>query len=238
MRSHLPELLRNVAMLFPAFLMVFSFSGFCRALVAKIMGDDTPRECGFLTVNPLAHVDIVGMSIILVVIFLIGGLLGEHIPLAMLYTLLIFLGIRWVYTVPFESRNFKYERLGAILTLLAGPVGSFLLTLIFLYILKYFPYGYINLAIEKSIVLIFNMTVVLGAYFGVLSLVPIPPFDGGRLLKFILPKSRQNIVMFLEEYSLFIILAIFLIPGLSYYFFKTISELSLKIVTLLSGLVF
>ena len=55
MQQEFLSLLSDIAILFPVFILVFTFRGFFKALVAKLMGDDTPRQEGFLTLNPIAH---------------------------------------------------------------------------------------------------------------------------------------------------------------------------------------
>lgn len=231
-------LLRDVAILFPSFLLVFTFRGFSRAIVAKWQGDDTAYRSGFVTLNPVAHVDIVGLSIVLFVLFLLGGLLGGSFSRPMLYILLIFMGVRWTYTVPFEPRNFRSLKRGAVLTILASSFGCFLLTFIFLYVQKYLPFNYLHLGAAKSIASIGQTVILLSSYFGVLALLPIPPFDGGRLLQFVLPYSKQWIVSWLEEYSLFILLALFLLPVVSDLFFAMINTVTFFVIQLLSLFVF
>lgn len=223
--DHLMLLFRDVAILFPAFLIVFTFRGFARALVAKWMGDDTAYEQGFVTLNPLAHVDVFGLSIILLVIFLLGGLFGATLPRAMLLILLIFMGIRWTFPIPVEEKNFKSLKRGAILTILAGPLGGFVVAFIFLYLRKYIPYDLMPIYAVKSIIEICEMVIDLAVFFGVLDLLPIPPFDGGKLLRFFLPYSKRGFLDWLEEYSLYIMLALFFLPVVSDVFFITIGFL-------------
>ena len=230
--------IRDIAVLFPAFLLVFTFRGFSRAIVARWMGDNTAYHEGFVTLNPLAHVDIFGLSLVLLFVYLLGLLLGGHAPRSMLYILLIFMGVRWTYPVPFEPRNFKKLKRGAVLTILAGSLGCFLLVYLFLYLHKYIPYNRMALGAALTLKSICDTVIMLSAYFGVLALVPIPPFDGGKLLQFVLPYSKQGIVTWLEEYSLFILLGLFLLPVVSDIFFGTIGFLGIMIISLLSYIVF
>lgn len=237
LNNNIMLLVRDVAILFPAFITVFTFRGFSRAIMAKWMGDDTAEREGFLSLNPLAHVDIFGLSIVILVIFFLAGLLGGNVPRAMLYIVLIFMGIRWTYSVPFEPRNFKKFKRGSVLTILASSLGCFLLTYVFLYFQKYFPFSRVPIGVSKSLQGIFGTIILLASYFGVLALLPIPPFDGGRLLQIVLPYSKQRIVTWLEEYSMFILIALFVLPVVSDVFFGAISFLGILVVYLLSGLV-
>lgn len=237
MNNHMMAMLRDIAILFPAFLLVFSFRGFMKAFVARWMGDETAYQEGYMTLNPLAHVDIIGLSIILLGVYLLGFLLGGHVPRSMLYIFLIFMGVRWTYSVPFEPRNFKRIKLGATLTIIAGSIGCFLVAYLFLYFQKYMPFERLPIGVAKTLGGISGTVVLLAAYFGVLAMVPIPPFDGGQLLRYLLPYSRQGFVDWLEGYSMYILLALFFLPVVSDIFFGVIHFLGLLIVTLLSYLV-
>lgn len=238
MSEQIIYLIRNLAILFPAFLMVFTFRGFSRAIVAKWMGDETAYQEGFVSLNPLAHVNIAGLSIILLVVFLLGALLLGQLPPRMLYIFLILIGVRWIYPVPFEPGNFRKIKRGAVFTILAGPIGCFLLALIFMYFRAYLPINLVPPGIAKSLIEIFDTTIGLSAYFGVLTFIPIPPFDGGRILEFVLSYDKQWIVSWLEEYSFIILLSLFLLPVVSDIFFGAVSYLAFLIISFLSMLVF
>jgi len=232
------ELLNDLAILFPAFLLVFTCRGFFKALTAKIMGDDTAQESGFLTFNPVVHVNLFGFLIMLFFLFFLGGLLLGTFPRGMLFILLILIGVRWTYPVPIDEGNFKHHTLGVILTTLAGPIGNFVLALFFLYVLTYFPYQLFPQYVFITLVSIFRAVIELAVFFCVLDLIPLPPFDGGRLLQFILPKSLDYVISWLEEYSIYVLLGLFFLPGISDVFFKLISILSVFIKQILLFLVF
>lgn len=60
-----------------AYFITTTLSGFFKAWVARLMGDDTPEQFGFLTLNPLAHFDVIGFCIL--PFFRVGW--GRHIPI-------------------------------------------------------------------------------------------------------------------------------------------------------------
>jgi Zn-dependent protease len=215
-------LLRDIAVLFPALLIVFTFRGFFRALVSKLMGDDTAQSHGFLTLNPVAHIDVFGMSFILLIVFLIGGLIGGKFTQDYLFVLMILVGVRWTYTSPFDQRNFKRLKLGTVLTLLSRPIGCFFLALLFMYLLTYTPFHLMSIGVSETLLSIFRQVTRLAIFFGVISFLPLPPFDGGRLLQFLLPYSKQGTLAWLEEYSLFIFLILFFCPIVSDIFFSIV----------------
>ena len=216
------QLLSMIATLFPAFLVVFTIRGFFEALVAYWMGDDTAKRAGFLSINPLAHVDLVGVTTTMAIIFFLGMLFPGSTPRSLLFTLLIIMGVRWVYHIPIEERNFKFERLGTILTALSGSIGNFVLALWMMYFVAYFPFSSFSKPVVKTVFDISRTIIDFTLFFGVINLIPIPPFDGGRILRVVLPRAAQRFVDTLEEYSLFILMGLFVIPVISDLFFGVI----------------
>ena len=89
--------------LIPAFLIVLSVHECAHAFTALLLGDDTAKKMGRLTLNPLAHID--PMGLLFLIIFRIG----------------------WAKPVRFDQRNFKHPRLYSVLTAFAGPVSNFVL---------------------------------------------------------------------------------------------------------------
>ena len=233
--QNIMSLLTDLTVLFPAFLLVFTFRGFAKALVARLMGDDTAQKNGFLTLNPLVHVDLLGLVIVLFVLFFLGGLFGETLPRAFLFILLILIGARWTIPVPINENNFKKQGLGVALTSIAGALGNFFLALLFFYFVTYFPFKFFPKYVFVSLIEICSSIIEMSIFFGVLDLIPLPPFDGGRLLQFILP---SNIITWLENYSMYVLLALFFLPGLSHLFFGFIYMLTIFIKQGLLYLVF
>jgi len=207
-------LLQSIAVLFPAFLFVFTCKGFMRALVAKWMGDETAYHEGFVSLNPMAHINVAMLSIMLFALFVLGALLRGIIPMQWLWFALIFMGVRWIYPVPLRARNLRNVKWGGILTILAGPLGCFLLALFFLYLMHYTPFATLPVGVGKGLMQLYGTTIHLSVFFGVFSMIPLPPFDGGRILEFALPYSKQWIVSWLEQYAMIILLGIIFLPML------------------------
>ena len=226
MSTKILALLSDIALLFPVFLLVFTFKGFFQALAARIMGDDTAQQEGFLTLNPIAHIDVVGLTTTIIVFFFIGGLFGEALPRAVLFILLIIFGARWTIPVPIDDRNFKDYRVGGIVTALSGSIGNFVLATIAIGLMKILLAVSLPQYASSTLFEIVRALIDLSILFGVLDLIPLPPFDGGRILKYALPDSMQHIVAWLEEYALFIVLIVFFLPGISDIFFGGISMAS------------
>ncbi|MFC1894356.1 site-2 protease family protein [Candidatus Dependentiae bacterium] len=219
--DQLMKLVSEIAILFPAFLVIFTFRGFFTALVAKKLGDDTAYNDGFLSLNPLVHIDLFGLLFMLAFLILISSFLG-FFNTGFLFVIFILLGVRWSITVPINDKNFKYHTMGIVLTTLASSLGSCFVILFFMYLTKYFPYQLLPKYAVITVIEIFQAIIDLSTFWAVLDLIPIPPFNAGRLLKFILPSSCQSWILFLEEYSIYVFLGLFFIPGISHVFFRLI----------------
>jgi len=236
--NQMMALLSELVILFPAFLLVFTIRGFFKAWSAKLMGDNTAYDLGFVTLNPFAHINFSGLLIMLFIIFFLGSLFLGHFARPLLFIVFILLGARWSIHVPINDDNFSNYTLGVIVTTLSGFIGSLLLALLFIYIITYFPYKFFPQYVYISLIEIFKLIIDFAIFFGVLDLIPIPPFDGGRLLQFIFPKRIHFVIEWLEEYSFYIILALFFLPGISNIFFRTLYWASFYVKTFLLMLLF
>ena len=187
--------LRDDPQLFLAFVIAviagITFHEFSHAAVATLQGDQTARSQGRLTLNPLSHLDPLG-SIALVVA-----------------------GFGWGRPVPFSPAQLRNRRVGAALVGLAGPAANFVLALasvVALRLLTTSPFGTFNADFRVKLL---EALVLYNVILGVFNLLPIPPLDGSRLLSIFLPPSRQNIVYFLDQYGIFLLLGILILaPGL------------------------
>ncbi len=230
--------LSEVAILLPVFLLLFTWRGFTQALFAKWMGDTTPEEDGFLTLNPLAHVDLVGLLTILGAFFVIAGFLPGAIPRAVLLMMLVMMGVRWTYPVYVNEARLHNYRVGGIITTLAGPMGNFFLGFLAVGVIKLLLQCNLPQSTLLSLIEIFKTLLEIALFFGVIDLIPLPPFDGGKLLRFLLPYNQQFIVQKLEEYSLYIMLFLFFMPGVSDVFFRLIAGVAFAIKQLFFSIFF
>jgi Zn-dependent protease len=169
-----------------------TFHEFSHAAVATLQGDQTARSQGRLTLNPVSHLDPLG-SIALIVA-----------------------GFGWGRPVPFSPMHLRNRRWGAALVGLAGPAANFVLALASVIALRLLlstsPLGGFEVDFRVRLL---EMLVLLNVVLGVFNLLPIPPLDGSRLLSIFLPPSRQNIVYFLDQYGIFLLLGILILaPGL------------------------
>ncbi len=225
----------QVVILVPAFILILTFRGFFRALIANFMGDRTARDEGFVTLNPAVHVELFSLLTLLFILGIVGGLLGSNVFQSILFLVLVFAGIRWSYEVPITPSNFKNYKRGTIFTAIAGSLGNLILILLILYFVKYFPFKFFPPYVGKTFVGICDRTVGLAIFFALIHLIPIPPFDGGQLLQFILPSSRQDLVVWFEENALIVFLVFVFLSDL---FFMFLEKIAIFVYLLLNCLVF
>jgi Zn-dependent protease len=236
--QQLLAVLNDVAILLPVFLLIFTWRGFFQAFTAKIMGDNSAQRDGFLSINPLAHIDLTGLLVVIGVFFFIGGLFANMMPRSVLLMLLILLGVRWTIPVTVDATKFKNYRLGGIITSLSGPCANVILAFMGVGLLRIcfamtLP-QYALLTLVKILQTLIDITL----FFGVLDLIPLPPFDGGRAIGFALPSSKKHIMNWLEEHAFYIFLILFFLPGVSDVFLGGISVAAMSIKKLMLMLFF
>ena len=157
--------------------------------MAYILGDPTAKYAGRLTLNPLKHIDPVG-TIIFPGILVLMRVLGFHTVL-----------LGWAKPVPVNFARLRNPRNGMIWVGLAGPATNILLAVVFSSMLKL---GGLSLGMQQIIASGVFINLLL-AWF---NLIPIPPLDGSRLVMGILPRGMAVAYMRLEEYGMFIIIAL------------------------------
>lgn len=163
---------------FVAAIIALTIHEFCHGYAAYKLGDSTARNLGRLSLNPLHHLDIFG--VICMVMFHFG----------------------WAKPVPINARNFKKPKRDFAITALAGPLSNILLAFIFTPILLacfYLTYIETDSAFIQAIVIntitFLQYFVILNLGLGVFNLIPLPPFDGSRIINVILPESLYFKIM-------------------------------------------
>lgn len=230
--------LNEVAILLPVFLLIFTCRGFFQALIAKLMGDKTPEQDGFISLNPLVHIDFIGILVILGCFFVISGFFSSAVPRTVLLIILIMTGIRWTIPVRIDDRKFTNYRLGGILTSLAGALGNFLLAFVGMGVLKLVSTLALASYVKISIVTILTTLIQITVFFGVIDLIPLPPFNGGKILRYALPSKLQWLVQNIEKHALIIILVLFFAPFISTLFFGGIFKAAFVIRKLMASIFF
>lgn len=233
--------IHNIAILFPTLMLMFTMRGFFQAATAWLMGDESPRYSGFLTLNPLAHIDVVG---VLMFASLIGFLKSMNSVAHTFFFLIVIMfivvtGVRPFHPVVVDPENFKYRRLGILITTLAGPISYFLLTLMAMYALVYGYHWLGDPSGAYTVIKQLAASIIEWALFwGVLGLIPLPPFDASALLPVFFGDAGQEALDLLSQYGLFIFLGLFLIPGVSTVFIHILNVMCASIYKVLMMLVF
>lgn len=159
-------------------------------LMAERLGDDTARNQGRITLNPIPHIDPFG-SILLPVL-----LLAIHSPI-------VFGAAK---PVPVNFDNLRPRKFGMALVALAGPLSNFLLAIIFIIPIKF---GLAN-SVSGPILI---QAVLLNLVLGTFNLIPIPPLDGSKVLASLAPDEWMYKILSLERYG-FLLVLIFLWLGI------------------------
>lgn len=178
----------------PALLFCLSVHEFAHAYTAYKLGDRTQKAMGRLTLNPFSHIDIAGF--ICIALF----------------------GFGWGKPVMIDDRNFKNKATGNALTAFAGPFSNIIMAILFTIILKILLITGVILPTMNSVVgsIILNMfilTIQFNVVFAIFNLIPIPPFDGSRILYFFLPAKGREYMYKIEQYS-FVIVLVILVTGI------------------------
>lgn len=142
-----------------AILLGFGVHEYSHAQAADLLGDQTAKIAGRLTINPFAHFDPIG-------------------------TLLIFIiGIGWGKPVPINPYNLRNQKWGSALVGLAGPFSNFVSALIVGFLLRFLPLS------NQAVLAFFSIFVWINLTLGVFNLLPIPPLDGSHILFAVLPST-------------------------------------------------
>lgn len=176
----------------PGILVGLSFHEFAHARMAQKLGDDTAARQGRVTINPAAHLDVIGFLSLLV------------------------LGFGWGVPVPVDERNFKKPRRDNILVSLAGVAMNLLIAVVFSIILKIIVMatGYYTDGLPMAARTIVLDVIVVNLVLMIFNLMPIPPLDGFNLITeiFNLRKYDWWITVYRNSY---LFLAAFIVLGIS-----------------------
>ena len=188
---------------FVVLLFSLSFHESAHAWMASRLGDDTARSLGRVTLNPLAHIDVVGTVIIpLIQIFGPAG-----IPL-----------FGWAKPTPYDPRNFRPgdARRGHVMVAVAGPVSNLILATGFTAGLFVAARLLVRSTSTEPVLVLLATGVLINIALGVFNLVPLPPLDGSKVAAFGLPsKLGEAYDRFVRPYGSWILLILFVSGALS-----------------------
>lgn len=165
-----------------AILVALTVHEFSHALVSNWLGDPTAKRLGRLTLNPLAHVDLLGLAMLVVI------------------------GFGWGKPVPFNPYNLRAKKWGPVLVALAGPAMNLCGAIIFAGIFRLVA----PLVSPANLLVQFLMlSVFLNAGLLLFNLIPLPPLDGSKVLLAVLAARRYTAAKnFLESRGPYILLGL------------------------------
>ncbi len=149
--------------------------------VALLFGDNTAKQAGRLTFNPLKHLDPAGTIALFIV------------------------GFGWAKPVPVNYGNLKNFRAGLVCVALAGCAANLLIATVAIALMQKGSFGVNSIALAVCRI-VAQINIILCAF----NLIPIPPLDGSKVLMGFLPqKAQQHFVLF-ERYGFYLLIGLLL----------------------------
>ena len=159
----------------PGVLIAITFHEYAHGLAAYKLGDNTAKDEGRLSLNPLAHLDPIGTL------------------------MLLFAGFGWGKPVHVDSRNYTRKismEKGEAIVSAAGPlmniILAFIFTLIYCAIYKFAGAGFLHSTMGSVLMLMIFYTISINVGLGVFNLIPLPPLDGSKIIMPFLPYKAKE----------------------------------------------
>lgn len=195
----------------PALLFAITVHEYAHAIAADEEGDPTPRMMGRLTLNPLAHLDIMGAL------------------------LLVICGFGWAKPVSINPNNFRNRKTGVLNVSLAGPAANLFLTfaaaLMWAILVRFGIH-------DKGVYNFLLWMQLYNVWFAFFNLIPIPPLDGSKILSELLPYDLawkyENIV---GQYGFYILIAL-VFTGMTSLFISPLANGYMRLVNTIIRLIF
>ena len=194
-----PGALFSLLLSIPGVLVAITFHEFAHGFVAYKLGDNTAKDEGRLSLNPLDHLDPIGTL------------------------MLIFAGFGWGKPVHVNPRNYTRKismEKGEAIVSAAGPIMNILLaiifTLIYFAVKKYASVAFLGSTVGGIILLLLVSIISTNIGLGVFNLIPLPPLDGSKIIMPFLPyKAKEFFVNNEQIFSLiFVVLWVTGIAGI------------------------
>jgi len=179
---------QNLLISLPPIILGFSIHEFAHALTAVKLGDHTPKEQGRLSLNPLVHLEFLGIL------------------------MMILVGFGWAKPVQFNPYALKNQKSSPLYIALAGPLANLIVAIFFAFLYKFCliftPMLFDNPINCNMISTMFDYFVYVNLALFIFNLIPIPPLDGSYLITTWLPDSfiKDQFIKFGNLFLLFLII--------------------------------
>lgn len=181
------SIIQEIIILAPPLLFSLTLHEYAHGYVAKLFGDPTASNMGRLTLNPLKHLD----------------------PIGVICFILIKIG--WAKPVPVDPRYFKDPRRDMIWVSLAGPGINFVLAIISVLMVKllFATSSLWPFFIISPLIKMLGASIWINLLLAVFNLLPLPPLDGSKILMGLLPEKTAVSYARIEPYGFLIMLVLF-----------------------------
>jgi Zn-dependent protease len=204
-------------------LIAITFHELSHGFVANKLGDPTAKMMGRLTLNPIAHIDLIGT--VLMPLMLIIFTNGQFV-------------FGYAKPVPINPMNFKNPKRDMAISAAAGPITNLLLAILSMLILRLliiplaalFPES-LSVTVVEPLIMIFKSSVIINVILAVFNMIPIPPLDGGRVLTGFLPYKHAVSFSRIEPFG-FIIVIFLIATGIANYFVLPLVNFFLRMLQL------
>ena len=165
-------------------LICITFHECAHGYAALRLGDGTAKRAGRLSLNPVKHIDIIGL--VMLAVFHFG----------------------WAKPVPVNMNNFSDPKRGMAITAAAGPVANLIICVValFIYGLLYIPLY--NTGFGYYVLETVYITAYLSLTLALFNIIPIPPLDGSKVLYSFVSERAYAKLMYYERYGMIILLAL------------------------------
>lgn len=164
--------------------------------VASLFGDDTAKRMGRITLNPVKHFDPIGSLLVP------GALYMAHLPV-----------LGWAKPVPVDFDRLRSPKADMLWVAAAGPASNLVQAILWAVLLAFLQRFQVEAAPWQFMAV---MGIQVNVVLMTVNLLPIPPFDGGRIAVSLLPMRQAIALSKVEPYGFYILIGLLFLGGLEF----------------------